>query len=477
MRTMKWWPWVGVVAFIVVTDGCSLLRAPSRGTKALVRKVEGTIGMKPPTNALATLQTVVMREADGYVSAISQATDDFAAKVGTVEARSAGLQWKLHQGTSAFAIAAGDNPTLNAVDLVVLASLSRHVMENYWVKQRFGQSAAPLLTVHRNLETNAWALAAQVLTWEQQTGLKDLIREWMEQHPAQHYVGAVRIREFMDVVGQNAAPGQTGNPNSVLNLLNLDPFSGIDPAVREIEQTRYFAERLMYYVERAPMLLSWQVEVLTYQAAAQPAPQQILSNLTSLTQSAHVFANTAERLPKLVDEQREAAIRQMLAGVSNERSNVLVSLNAQESELRTLLPEVRHTLDSGREMGQSLDGAIKSLDTFVHFVSPAKTNPAPASTNGHPFNVLEFGTAATQIAAMTKDLNALLATANHSATQLVTLGEQAGAKAKHAEDRAFRLALVLILVLLAGSVIAGLTYRAIAARIWASRSSASAPVV
>ena len=464
MQGFNWWWRLCLLVLAMAAGGCSLLRAPTKGTQTLVRSVEGTFGVKQPTNAVAVLQTEVMRGADSYVSAVAQAANDFAAKVGTLDARTAALEWKLRQGTSAIGIAAGENPRLNAVDLVVLATLSRRVVENYWVGQRFGNAALPLLETHRHLETNAWSLIAEVLTFEQRVELRDLIKEWVQQNPDQRYVGAVRLRDFMEVLGSKGLQQQAGKPNSVLNLLNVDPLSGLDPAVRAIEQTRYFAERLMFYVERAPMLLSWQVELLSFQISAQPAPQQVLSNLTSLTQSAHVFANTAEQLPKLVNDEREAAINQLFAGIATERSNILASLNAQESQLRELLPEVRQTLNAGGEMGNSLNGAIKSLDTFVHYVSPPETNPPPPSTNSHPFNVLEFGTAATQVAAMSKDLNALLATANQSATQLTVLSEQAGAKAERAVDRAFRLGLVLVVLLLAGSVLAGLAYRALAAR-------------
>jgi hypothetical protein len=476
MRSFRCWWQICLAGLILAAGGCSLLRAPTKETKTLVRSVEGTIGMKQPTNEIALLQTEVMRGADSYVSVVAQAANDFAAKVGTVDARIAALEWKLRQGTSAFDIAAGENPKLNAVDMVVLATLSRRVVENYWVGQKFGNAALPLLEAHRSLETNAWSLIAEVLTFEQRVELRDLIKQWAQDNPDQRYVGAARLRDFMQVLGSKGLQPQTGKPNSVLNLLNVDPLSGLDPAVRAIEQTRYFAERLMFYVERAPMLWSWQVEVLTYQISMQPAPQQVLSNLTSLTQSAHVFADTADKLPKLVDDERQAAINQMFAGIATERSNILASLNAQESQLRELLPEVRQTLNAGSDMGNSLNGTIKSLDTFVHFVSPPETNPPPPSTNSHPFNVLEFGTAATQIAAMSKDLNALLATANQSATQLTVLSEQAGAKAEHAVDRAFRLGLVLVVFLLAGSVVAGLAYRALAARMLRNRGSPPAPI-
>jgi hypothetical protein len=450
-----------------------LLRAPTKGTSSLVRTVEGTIGMKQPTNEIALLQTEVMRGADSYVSVVAQAANDFAAKVGTVDGRIAALEWKLRQGTSAFDIAAGENPRLNAVDLVVLATLSRRVVENYWVGQKFGKAALPLLEVHRNLETNAWALIATVLTFEQRVELRDLIEQWAQNNPDQRYVGSARLRDFMHLLGNKGFQPQTGKPDSVLNLLDVDPLSGLDPAVRAIEQTRYFAERLMFYVERAPMLWSWQVEVLSFQVSAQPASQQVLSNLTSLTQSAHVFADTAEQLPTLVNTQREAAINQLFAGIATERSNVLASLDSQEAKLHELLPEVRQTLATAGNMANSLDGAVKSLDAFVHYVSPPDTNPAPPSTNSQPFNVLDYGKAASEVGAMSRDLNVLIASANQSATQLVVLSEQASAKAERVVDRAFWLGLVLIVLLLAGSVLAGLAYRALAARI--SRKPGTSP--
>jgi hypothetical protein len=125
-------------------------------------------------------------------------------------------------------------------------------------------------------------------------------------------------------------------------------------------------------------------------------------------------------------------------------------------------------------MGKSLNGAIKSLDSFVHYVSPPETNPPPPSTNSHPFNVVEFGTAATQVAAMSRDLKVLITSANQSATQLVVLSEQASTRAERVVDRAFRLGLVLIVILLGGSVLAALVYRALASKLARNQSGSSA---
>jgi hypothetical protein len=466
MQNVNWWSRLCLASLLLAAGGCSLLRAPTNQTKALVRSFEGTVGVKQPTNSLALLQSEVMREADGYTSVVAQGADDFAIKVGTLEGRTTALQWKIQQATAAIISATGENPSLNAVDMVVLASLSRKVLEDYWVGQKYGQAALPLLEAQRKLERAAWQVADQVLGPGQKQELEKLLVTWWQAFPNQHYVGAVRLREFSEVLGKKVNQGEAAaKPNSVLNLLNIDPLSGLDPAVRAVEQTRYFAERMMFYLERAPMLLRWQVELLSFQVAAQPAPEQVLSNLNSLSQSAQVFAQTAEQLPKLINDQREAAINQLFAGIATERSNILASLTTQEAQLSQLLPQARQTLAAGSEMGNSLNGAIKSLDAFVRYVSPPETNPAPVSTNSQPFNVLDYGKAATQVGAMSKDLNLLLTSANQSATQLTALSEQVTAKAERVVDRAFRLGLVLVVLLLLGLVLAGLAYRAVANRL------------
>lgn len=461
-------PWLGgfcLLALLMTLSGCAWLKAPTKQTSALVKSLEGTVWTKPVTNSLARMQSEVMREADAYATIVTQAADDFAAKVGTVEARTDALLWKLQQATAAYINATGDNPSLNAVDMFILASLSRKVVEDYWFGQKFGQAALPLLEAHRKLEKGALTLANAVLTKAQEEELRKLLQEWWRTFPDQHYVAAVRLREFSPLLGKQGTPEQAAKLNSVLNLINLDPLSGLDPAVRALEQTRYMAERMMYYAERAPQLLSWQVELVTYRVADQPAALQVLSNLTSLSQSAAIFAETAHQLPSLVNTQREAAINQLFAGVATERSNILASLQSQETRLQELLPEARQTLATGGNMANSLDGAIKSLDSFVRYVSPPDANPAPAATNSQPFNVLDYGKAAMQIGAMSRDLNVLMTSANQSATQLVVLSEQATVKAERVVDHAFRLGLVLVLLLLVGAVLAGLAYRALGSRL------------
>jgi hypothetical protein len=62
-------------------------------------------------------------------------------------------------------------------------------------------------------------------------------------------------------------------------------------------------------------------------------------------------------------------------------------------------------------------------------------------------------------------LEGLDASVNQSVPQINRLSEEASAKAERAVNRVFRLGVVLILIFLAGSVLAGLAYRSLARKL------------
>ena len=158
----------------------------------------------------------------------------------------------------------------------------------------------------------------------------------------------------------------------------------------------------MYYTQRMPTLLNWQVQLLGLQLAAQPESKQCWPMPTVLTRATETFARVTDQLPQLVNDQREAAIRQVLEGMAAERTNLLAGLAAEEQKARALLVEARQTLEAGNGMAVSVQAAIKSLDEFVRVVSPA-TNRRDGGTS-QPFDVLEYGQAAGQIGQMAQEL-------------------------------------------------------------------------
>lgn len=449
-RFQSWFVLAGPAFLALALLGCSALRFSRGSPSAAIRSFQLGTNTSGKVITPATVQARVMRFADEYATMVAQAADDFGTKVATPEARLAALRWKLGQATSAYIDATGVNPVLNALDMLVLTTMARMVVEDY-VVGTFGEAALPLLETQRKLEANAWQLTSSgVIKAEQQQELKDLIQEWRRKNPNQRYVGMIRFLELVTALGRTPTPAST-KPTSIFSLLYLDPLAGLDPTAAAIEETRQLGERAMYYTQRMPTLISWQTEVLAYQIANQPESKTLLDDATRLAASAESFAKTAAQLPALVNDQRQAAIQQ-----------IFDSLASEEKKTRTLLTETRQTLNSANEMAISVNTAIKSLDAFVRYVDPTNTTPTTVSTNDKPFDVLDYGQAATQIGTAANNLNALLASVNRSTPELARLSQQTAADAERVVQRAFRLGLVLIVILLIGSVLAGLTYRVLA---------------
>lgn len=438
---------LAAVALIGFT-GCSVLRHEAQTTESLFRSVAGNSPSQSGTNAVVELQNVVMREADLYVGAVAEATDAFRQRVPTLEARDLAQQWKLQQGMAAYINASGENPTVNAVDMVVLATLSRVVVESVWVDQRFGEAALPVLDTHRRLEALAWKTAETVLGPSDIAALRELIEEFRRQNPDLQFVAAMRLPELaakLDRPGRRTDPKASAN---LLSLLYLNPLAGLDPATQAIQQTRILAQRITYYVQRMSMLWGWQAELTAFQIGNQPGTQTVLTNFSQVARASEVFAGVAESLPKLVDDQRQAAINQFFDRLARERSQLLTELSGEEARLRGLLTESRDTLQAGSQMATAVDTAIHSLDDFVRSVSAGDTNtPATPPEPSRPFDVLDYATTARQIGAAAEHLTALLNAARASEAQASAVADRASAEARGVLNHAFKLAALLILLL------------------------------
>ena len=415
------------------------------------------------------LQAEVMRFADQYAASVAQASDEFRNRVATPEARLAAQNWKLYQSTAAFINAASQSPTVNALDMVVLATLSRMVVQDFWVGRAYGDPAKPLLDVHRQLEGDAWKIAGRMLRPEQVEELRRLIATWREAHPNARNVSSTRLQDFAASVGQLPAQGKA-KKGSIYSLFMIDPLAGLEPAERAIEQTRYLAERTTYYMQRMPTLLSWQAELLTYQLATTPEVRQALADSDRLTKSVEVFAKTADQIPALVSTQREAAIKQLLDGVAAERQALMTSLASDEMKLRPTLVEVRQTLDSGNELVKSSDTTIKSLDTLLAHVNASKPKespaaaPASAGPPARPFDILDYAATARELTAALKEVNTALNSADKALPKLQDATENLERTGNRLLNRLFVIGAGLIVLLVGGSFLAALAYRRLAAQ-------------
>jgi hypothetical protein len=395
-------------------------------------------GLKsPPPPDPAALQTEVLHYADAFSSQTSAALDAYAHRVNTSEARLQTLNWKLSLGSSALGIATGPNPTANLLDFVVLTTLLHASLVEQAPKAVPPGALDGWLDTSLILQTNAWKLAERTLTTDQQAQLIVAIERWRSENPTNASF-LTRPQEVTTLIRQ--AGEKERQPGSVFSWVGLDPMSGLDPAVREVTRTRLFAERALFAVQRMPILLRWQIELMSDQLLRQQQITNTVQSVDRLSRAAESVSQTAALLPNQIADERKA---------------VLDALETQEGKLRDLSAQVGLTLSAGEKMSTSLNTTLTTFDALMKRFGVGEPSTNPPDTNSPPFNILDYAHTATQVAAMAQQLDALIKDATGTVeapaldkriASLNALAAQTKADAKSLLNHAFLLAAGLIVL-------------------------------
>ena len=86
-------------------------------------------------------------------------------------------------------------------------------------------------------------------------------------------------------------------PSSVSALLDMNPLAGLDPATRELTETRLFAERALFLGQRMPQLLSWQMELFALRATSTPEMKEMVSSTTQIASVSDRLTRTVSSYP------------------------------------------------------------------------------------------------------------------------------------------------------------------------------------
>ena len=115
------------------------------------------------TEQLASIQQTCQRYADAFAGRVLESSGPIKRRSTDPEVINALIVWQLTQLNSAYTIATGPSPVLCLLDFVVLATLSRMVVEDT-LTGLDEKLLGPLAAVYRGLEREAWSNAATVLT-------------------------------------------------------------------------------------------------------------------------------------------------------------------------------------------------------------------------------------------------------------------------------------------------------------------------
>lgn len=428
-----------IVLFATLLSSCAVTNRLFRNTAAEERAAE-----------LLQLQLSVMRFADEYTVRVADQVAAFQRGTDDAGERLTSQGWIVSQATAAFTIASGPNPELNAIDMLVFASLSRMVIEDRWVAELYNGRAEGMLAAHKALEERAWRSSGELLTPEQQGELRSSLDAWHRKNPLLRAVPFIHLEDFAFATS-TTRPG-TASTGSVFSFLGIDPLSNLDPAVRELAQTRQLAERAVYYGQRTPKLLGMEVQRLVFELAVMPESVGLLESIGGLSSAAQQTSALAADLPDLLAKERAATIEQ-LTGI----------LDSRQGQLQSLIVELRSTLEAGTTTSDSVNATIASLDALIaRFDRPASSAGTPASRP--PFDITQYTASLRQLSDTAQQLQVLLNQVDTKVPALTQLSDRASERVESLVDHLYWRLVQLGLLLIAAGLVGALCYRAIVRR-------------
>jgi hypothetical protein len=366
------------------------------------------------------LQLRVMRYADGYMDAVVRVGGRLQAEATDSSLRFRLLDFQVKQSTAAVQIAAGPNPRINAVDMVVLASLTRATVAQN-LPPIIGARADPAIDTFWRMEQGAWSLV-DFLTPAQKSDLKRRLDAWA---PNAASLDSVAFNRLADFARASGLPGDDPKASdSILALIGADPLEGLNPALQEVQRSRILAERAIYYAERSPMLFDLQSRALSGAIADMPESRSLLATSNRVGESAARLVETAAQMPSVLSKEREATIQQLFA-----------SMEAQQGTMRQLLAEVRQSLDAGRGASDSVQGVLDRTDALMRLMKVGE--PSAGSVPGRPFDINEYTRTAEALGETTREVQKLLMLLEHDLPAASQLSDVLRSKADEVVDHLF----------------------------------------
>jgi hypothetical protein len=434
--THRWMPKVFLLlALALSTSSCNLLKKtlelPEKGVRSMLFLNQE--GAPDPVE----LQSQLLRFADNSIETLNLAIGKLQQKDDKATRRRNLLMRRITTTKDILAIATGANTYANLLDMVILASLNRMSIEDYWMPKVYGESAKPYLLASQEIEKDIWRIAATSLKNAQISELRTAIKTWHEQHPNVRSPSDIGSLGFASEVAQLNRSPQPGITSSVFNLLSIDPLAGLDPATRELANTRLFAERAIFLARHMPALIRWETELLVIQTAEMPQMEKLLADTTQLSESADRFSLMTERLPSLI---------------SAERQQIVEALDNQLPGLNSLAAQTEKALDAGKQMSNASTATLKSFQDVLRQLHASPSNP-----DAEPFRINDYTAAAAQINATAQDLVKLLQAFDQTlapgkfgelSTRLEALTRLTQSSGKELVDYTFRQTLFLGLILM-----------------------------
>ncbi len=380
--------WLSVLMLAGVMGGCTLIQRvaviPAEAVRSLFFAVEAKQVVDP-----VALQDDLLEFADTFITTTTLAVERLTRPDGTIIGRFDQVRLKNRLMTDMLSLVSGSNQLANLVQTMVYVTSVRISIEDYWLPSANGISELPLLTVLREREAGLNELARGVLTPEQRAQLKVAIDDWRKNRKLTEFdLGTFASFSLVNDVIAHTQSKTAESSSSIFALLDLDPLAGLDPATRELTETRLFGERALFLGKRMPLLLEFQAELLVMRTSDTPEIRQVVANASQIALAADRIGQTFSVLPGLIDSERN----KLIGDFRGERQG-LMDLSRQ---LEKMMGESTRTADS----------AGRALITFSQVLD--QLNQTPKNPDSRPFDIRDYTEAAEKVEAMSLRITTLL---------------------------------------------------------------------
>ncbi|MBI5364808.1 MAG: hypothetical protein HZA53_16650 [Planctomycetes bacterium] len=435
----------------LVVPACQLVRGVAEAPGKVVGAVTGGAA-NAPTIDLDDVRSMSMRYADRIVAQVDAATYLYTARDPSPEALERSLMWRIGAAERAFEMAAHSHPAAALADLVALCSYGRKLHETYWTKT-LGENDRPMIEVWTSLEQQGLEAVSRHLTAEQSKALREVLARWSQGADDPDELLRSGAPSFEELASNPTAGATTG---SLLGILGLDPLDSLEPAAREVARTRELAERAVFLAQRLPRTLAWRMELLSIKTARQPAVKSVIEDLERTSKAAESLAATADALPEKLRVESDLVLQRVSTELSAQRAGLVNDLEKSSAPTQALLGELQKTLDAGTRLSQSLESTTRTVEALVTNArapeAPAAVESAPKEP-GKPFDPAEYTALATALTGTLHELDTAAANLDRSLPAVQKSVDEAATRVDRTIERAWRLAIVLVLVAVAASVL------------------------
>jgi hypothetical protein len=260
------------------------------------------------TLSLEEIQTDLLRLESRVSNRLDQAFHDLEV-IENVQRRNTAMVRRLAYATAALDIVVAPNPELNLFDMIAFLEISRSALNRYWIPESFGHEGMAVLAAFEVSIPEAWKIAKNVISPEQQRELSSFISQWTEHHPDHYSVEALRFSQFPESMREEVPDSDSRGIQRLIQHANR--------ALTAADATRLLAERAFYYAQRAPFLMRLQARVATYELLvegyrglqATPAPAIAHDLKTQLDKAPQMLNQAHEKAESLIHQVERSGIK------------------------------------------------------------------------------------------------------------------------------------------------------------------------